>query len=104
MKKIVLILVIIGLIIGGYLIYKNIQDTEILTKENINIIENNYKELTNNVNDYNTIRKELNDKLSLFFYDNYLKEKSKYEEMLNKYNETITKIDENINNISGMTV
>ena len=99
MKKIILIIVIIGLIIGCYLIYNNIQKEKLLTKDNMNIIENNYKELTNNVNDYNTIRKELNDKLSLFFYDNYLKEKNKYEEILNKYNDTITKIDSNINNI-----
>ncbi len=101
MKKVVSAVIILIIILLAVFIYLSIQKEQELYKENISTIENNYSKLTDDVNNYNSIRKELNDKITNFFYDKYLKEKESYEEILNKYNDIIVKIDNDIANINS---
>ena len=43
----------------------------------MDIINNNYNELSKNVEEYNKIRRELSEKLNDFMYDKYPKEKER---------------------------
>ena len=101
MKKVIVVLIILLVLGFGIFVYTSFQKEQKISYENAKIIETNYAELTDNVNTYNEIRKELNNKLSSFFYDKFLKEKESYEEILSRYNDIIVKIDNNVSNIDS---
>lgn len=69
--------------------------------KNMEIIKNNYSELSANVTDYNKIRENLSGKLNNFTYENFPKEYEDYNELLKSYNDNIEKIDNNISNINS---
>lgn len=99
-KKLIIIISILVLLIGGIslLIVNIMKDKKEITK-NIEVIKYNYNELSQNVLEYNGIRRELSEKLNNFMYDKFLNDKEEYEEILTKYNTNINKIDNNIKNI-----
>ena len=104
-KKIKLI-IIIGIILVTILILSlfiiNIINDKKETNKNMDIINNNYNELSTNVKEYNQIRTELSSKLNNFIYEKYSEEHDSYVDILNRYNDNIKKIDLNIKNINDL--
>lgn len=92
--SLVLLIIVILFVIS---IYKG-KKTSI---KNMEIIRNNYNELSTNVTDYNQIRENLSEKLNNFTYENFPKEYEEYNQLLESYNDNIQKIDNNINNINS---
>lgn len=93
MKKILILLVILFLMATVFLFVINYKNEKRLLESNMGKIRDSYTSLSNNVSEYNSIREELNNKLSSFFYDSFLKEKDGYEAILSNYNTVIKNID-----------
>lgn len=101
MKKIIALVVFLVLISLGIFAYFNIKEDINKTNNAIDLIKENYEELTINVNTYNDTRSSLNDKLSNFFISTYKSEQEEYNLILDNYNNVIELIDNNISNISS---
>lgn len=71
-------------------------------ENNMNIIKENYNELSTNVTIYNEIRTDLLEKLNNFTYESFPEEETTYTEILTKYNENIKKIDANVMKINDL--
>lgn len=96
-KMLIIIISILLVILGGLLIIiYNINKSNKIKNENMEIISSSYQDLSINVSDYNEIRMEYLNLSSDFFYETFTLDKDKYEEILNRYNEVIKKIDNNI--------
>lgn len=79
----------------------NLNNDKKISEENMQIIKDNYNELSINVTEYNQVRTELSELLNNFIYENYKNEHEEYTNLLNKYNSNINKIDKNINSIES---
>lgn len=97
-KKIILIISVVLVVIVGLVV--GILNDKKKTRENMEIIKENYDFLSANVNEYNQIRNDLSDKLNNFIYEDYDMEHSGYVELLTKYNNNIGLIAGNINTIN----
>ena len=104
-KKIILTIGIILIIsIFIVLLVVSINNDKEKTNKNMEIIKENYNNLSNNVNEYNQIRTDLSNKLNDFIYEDYEEEHNSYLELLNKYNSNIKNIDNNINEIISIKI
>ena len=102
-KKIIVIIVVLILLIGlGVFIFLGVnrykQDKK-LAADNMAVIEKNYKELQNNVANYNQYRNDFGELVKDIYLDSFKEKNDSYLELLNKYNDTMEKIDKNIANI-----
>lgn len=100
MKKIIIFSIFLIFISLGIFTYFNIKKDIDKTNNAINLIKENYEKLTININNYNSVRSSLNDKLSNFFIATYKSELEEYNLILDNYNNVIELIDDNISNIS----
>ena len=92
-KNILIVSLMIGLsIVIIVLVYSALNSSKI-KRENKNEINNAYKELTNEVKEYNNIRTKYNEKISSFLLSSYNEEHDEYVKLLTEYNEIIKKID-----------
>lgn len=100
-KMLIIIISILLVILGGILIIiYNINKSNKIKNENMDIINDSYSNLSENVNSYNEIRKEYLELSSNFFYETFMSDKDKYVDILNRYNEVIKDIDSNIEKIN----
>lgn len=96
-RRIILIVGIITIVLLVVVILvMNIMNDKKNSQENMQLIKDNYNELSVNVSEYNQIRSDLSDKLNNFIYEEYSKEHDSYVELLTKYNTNIQVIDENV--------
>ena len=65
------------------------------------VINTNYKELQDNVLEYNNIRTEYSSKIKDVYLDSFKDKIEEYNSLLDKYNKVIEKIDKNIDNINN---
>ena len=88
-KRIIIIVSILLVILGGLLIIiYNINKSNKIKNENMEIISSSYQDLSINVSDYNEIRMEYLKLSSDFFYETFTLDKDKYEEIvLNEEND-----------------
>jgi len=101
-KRFILILsiIIISIIILLATIFIiNITKDKKITEQNMQIIKDNYNELTATVSEYNQIRTDLSNLLNDFVYEEYPTKHEEYTNLLTKYNNNIKNIDKNILNI-----
>lgn len=101
MKKKYIVLLIIVLIICGsvkFLIDLNNEKKE--TEVVVSAINDNYKELENNVNEYNKYRESIGDRLSTYYQESF---SSNYEDIANEfkeYDKVIVNIKNNVEKIN----
>lgn len=101
MHKIIILMVVILIIISiTAIIIINIKKEKILIEENIEVITNNYEEFKTQIQNYNQIRNEYNEKTKNIFYETYKEQKKEIDDILIRYNETIQKIDKTVDNIN----
>lgn len=101
MHKIIILMVVILIIISiTAIIIINIKKEKTLIEENIEVITNNYEEFKTQIQNYNQIRNEYNEKAKNIFYDTYKEQKKEIDDILIRYNETIQKIDKTVDNIN----
>lgn len=103
-KKIIIIISLIlvsALIVVLTLFVLNVVKDKKESNKNMQLIKDNYNELSTHVSEYNQIRTNLSEKLNDFIYETYPKEHDSYVELLNKYNDNIKNIDTKVNNINN---
>lgn len=92
---ILIVIVVIGILINNFI--KSINEDKRITIENIEIIEESYKELKKEVENYNNSRKEIATFINNFYYDTIENSYQSNLELLKKHDNTIGKITEKIN-------
>ena len=103
-KKIIIIVGLVLLLLVLFLVtlfVLNIVNDKKMSRENMQVIKDNYNQLSEYVSGYNQIRTDLSDKLNDFIYDKYPSEHDMYLELINKYNDNIKNIDKSVNNIDS---
>lgn len=103
-KKIIIIVSLIFVLLVLFLLtlfISNIVNDKKMSRENMQVIKDNYNQLSDIVSEYNQIRTDLSDKLNNFIYDRYPGEHDAYMELINKYNDNIKNIDKSVNNINS---
>lgn len=94
----IVVLIIIGVIV---LFIVNFKKDQKKNEKSMEIIENNYNDLTLEVKNYNQIRREYIDLFDGLYYDSFSSKKDDALKLMNKYNESIKNIDKYVGKISS---